>query len=115
MFSRAYQNQVNEVYQLENPFLAKLIRFHFLEGVFHIYASAKVRGYRSILFNQGNHFVNLLNGSQVTAKIILLDVAMKPYLLALNEPLPVDSIYHSLMFHKTARLKTFTKLLGQKR
>ena len=94
MFSRAYQNQVNEVYQLENPFLAKLIRFHFLEGVFHIYASVKVRGYRSILFNQGNHFVNLLNGSQGTAKIILLDVAMKPYLLALNEPLPIDSIYH---------------------
>ena len=94
MFSRAYQNQVNEVYQLENPFLAKLIRFHFLKGVFHIYASVKVRGYRSILFNQGNHFVNLLNGSQGTAKIILLDVAMKPYLLALNEPLPIDSIYH---------------------
>ena len=59
-----YESQANEVYQVENQFLAKLIRFHFLEGVFHIDASVKVRGYRSILFNRGNDFVNVLNGSQ---------------------------------------------------
>ena len=43
------------MYQLQNPFIAKLIRFHLLEEVFNIYGSIKVKAYRSILFHTGSY------------------------------------------------------------
>ena len=54
MFSRIYQVGVYEVFPLKNPFIAKLVRFHFMEKITHIFTSIKVRGYRSLLFHSGN-------------------------------------------------------------
>ena len=54
MFSRLYQVGVNEVFPLKNQFIAKLVRFHFMEKITDIFGSIKVRGYRSILFHSGN-------------------------------------------------------------
>ena len=63
------------MYQLQNPFIAKLIRFHFLEEVFNIYGSIKVKAYRSILFHTGSYINTKAVARRYSAKKLFLKIS----------------------------------------
>ena len=63
------------MYQLQNPFIAKLIRFHFLEEVFNIYGSIKVKAYRSILFHTGSYINTKAVARRCSTKKLFLKIS----------------------------------------